>query len=44
MAAQIRRLRGQIERKDQQEKQRKLLLMNEFREIDKMERVVKKII
>lgn len=36
MAAQIKRLRGQIDRKDQQEKQRKLLLMNEFREIDKM--------
>lgn len=44
MAAEVKRLRGQIERKEQQEKQRKLLLMSEFREIDKMEKIVKKII
>jgi hypothetical protein len=44
LAGEIRRLKGQLERKEQQEKQRKLLLMTEFREIDKMEKVVKKII
>jgi regulator of replication initiation timing len=44
MAAENKRLRGHIERKEQQEKQRKLLLMSEFREIDKMEKIVKKII
>lgn len=44
LLAEIKRLKGQIERKEQQEKQRKLLLMTEFREIDKMEKVVKKII
>ncbi len=31
LAAEIKRLRGHIERKEQQEKQRKLLLMSEFR-------------
>ena len=31
LALEIKRLRGSIERKDHQEKQRKLLLMNEFR-------------
>lgn len=36
LALEVKRLRGVLDRKDQQEKQRKLLLMNEFREIDKM--------
>ena len=44
LALEIKKMRGSLERKDQQEKQRKLLLMNEFREIDKLERVVKRII
>lgn len=36
LALEIKRLRGLLERRDQQEKQRKMLLMNEFREIDKL--------
>jgi hypothetical protein len=36
LALEVKRLRGLIERREQQEKQRKLLLMNEFREIDKL--------
>lgn len=31
LAGEIKRLKGHIERKEQQEKQRKLLLMSEFR-------------
>lgn len=44
LALEIKRLRGLLERRDQQEKQRKMLLMNEFREIDKLQKVVKKIL
>jgi hypothetical protein len=44
MAAEMKRLKGHIERKEQQEKQRKLLLMSEFREIDKMEKTVKRVL
>ena len=44
LALEVKRLRGCLERKDQQEKQRKLILMNEFREIDKLEKVVKRIV
>lgn len=44
LALEVKKLKGSLERKDQQEKQRKLLLMNEFREIDKLERVVKRIV
>ena len=44
LALEVKKLRGALERRDQQEKQRKLLLMNEFREIDKLEKVVKRII
>jgi chromosome segregation ATPase len=44
LALEVKRLRGVVDRRDQQEKQRKLLLMNEFREIDKLEKVVKRII
>ena len=36
LALEVKKLRGALERRDQQEKQRKLLLMNEFREIDKL--------
>lgn len=44
LAGELKRMRAIVERKEQQEKQRKLLLMSEFREIDKMEKVVKRVI
>ena len=44
MAGEIRKLKGLLERKEQQERQRKVLLMNEFREIDRMDKVVKKVL
>ena len=39
-----KRLKTNLEKKDQQQRQRKLMLVNEFRELDKLDMAVKRIL